>query len=223
MWAWRINKQTSRGVKDSSHSASTQLITVCLLRRVLVETFSKESRILFQRRGSYFGKSTVASQYYLGKSIAIGLPFTYRLVYIWVEWQICIFWPLTTVLSTLRVSTTKNKVGQWIQIMHLFVLSLIKGKSVFLGRFIICTLTSGCRHRSVALNLLIGSWRKYGSMIGDLGWLIVRSELLVSRRVKMVYIKPVLLFVTRSFTTWPLTLFSFNISSTDCLVDDNFE
>ena len=174
MWAWRIDKQTSRGVKDSSHSASTQLITVCLLRRVLVETFSKESRILFQRRGSYFGKSTVASQYYLGKSIAIGLPFTYRLVYIWVEWQICIFWPLTTVLSTLRVSTTKNKVGQWIKIMHLFVLSLIKGKSVFLGRFIICTLTSGCRHRSVALNLLIGSWRKYGSMIGDLGWLIVR-------------------------------------------------
>ena len=35
----------------------------------------------------------------------------------------------------------------------------------------------------------------------DLGWLIVRSELLVSRRIKIVYIKPVWLFVARSFTT----------------------
>ena len=68
--------------RDQRHSASTQLTTMCLLRRVLVETFSKESRILFQRRGSYFGKSTDAFQYYLRKSIAIGLPFTYRLVYI---------------------------------------------------------------------------------------------------------------------------------------------
>ena len=67
---------------NERHSASTQLTAMCLLRRVLVETFSKESRILFQRRGSYFGKSTDASRYYLGKSIAIGLPLTYRRVYI---------------------------------------------------------------------------------------------------------------------------------------------
>ena len=32
-------------------------------------------------------------------------------------------------------------------------------------------------------------------------WLIVRSELLVSRRTKVEYIKPVWLFVARSFTT----------------------
>ena len=62
--------------RDQRHSASTQLTAMCLLRRVLVETFSKESRILFQRRGSYFGKSTDAFQYYLRKSIAISLPFT---------------------------------------------------------------------------------------------------------------------------------------------------
>ena len=68
--------------RDQRHSASTQLTAMCLLRRVLVETFSKESRILFQRRGSYFGKSTDAFQYYLRESIAIVLPFTYRLVYI---------------------------------------------------------------------------------------------------------------------------------------------
>ena len=118
-----VSLEDRQAVKDSSHSSSTQLTTVCLLRRVLVETFSKESRILFQRRGSYFGKSTDAFQYYLGKSIAIGLPFTYRLVYIWDEWQICIFWLLLlTMLPMLRVSTTKNKVGQWIKITHLFVL-----------------------------------------------------------------------------------------------------
>ena len=38
------------------------------------------------------------------------------------EWQICIFWSLITVVSTLRVSTTKNKVGQGIKITLLFVL-----------------------------------------------------------------------------------------------------
>ena len=38
------------------------------------------------------------------------------------EWQICIFWPLTTVLYTFRVSTTKYKVGLWIKITLLFVL-----------------------------------------------------------------------------------------------------
>ena len=35
----------------------------------------------------------------------------------------------------------------------------------------------------------------------DLGWLIMRSELLVSRRIKIEYLKPVWLFVARSFTT----------------------
>ena len=35
----------------------------------------------------------------------------------------------------------------------------------------------------------------------DLGWLIMRSELPVSRKIKIVYIKPVWLFVARSFTT----------------------
>ena len=35
----------------------------------------------------------------------------------------------------------------------------------------------------------------------DLGWLIVRSKLLVSRRIKVEYIKPVWLFVARSFKT----------------------
>ena len=35
----------------------------------------------------------------------------------------------------------------------------------------------------------------------DLGWLIVRSELLVSRKIKIEYIKPVWLFVARSFKT----------------------
>ena len=38
--------------------------------------------------------------------------------------------------------------------------------------------------QSVTLNLLIGSWWKYRNMIGDLGWLIVRSDLQESRRIK---------------------------------------
>ena len=43
--------------------------------------------------------------------------------FLWDEWQICIFWLLLlTMLPMLRVSTTKNKVGQWIKITHLFVL-----------------------------------------------------------------------------------------------------
>ena len=39
-------------------------------------------------------------------------------------------------------------------------------------------------NQSVTLNLLIGSWWKYRDMIGDLGWLIVRSDLQESRRIK---------------------------------------
>ena len=38
------------------------------------------------------------------------------------EWQICIFWLLRIIVSTLRVSTTKNKVGQWIKNTLLFIL-----------------------------------------------------------------------------------------------------
>ena len=43
-------------------------------------------------------------------------------------------------------------------------------------------------------------------MIGDLGLSIVRSQLQVSRRINIVYIKPVWLFVARSFTTKVATL-----------------
>ena len=38
------------------------------------------------------------------------------------EWQICIFWLLRIIVSTLRVSTTKNKVDQWIKSTLLFIL-----------------------------------------------------------------------------------------------------
>ena len=38
------------------------------------------------------------------------------------EWQICIFWLLRIIASTLRVSTTKNKVDQWIKSTLLFIL-----------------------------------------------------------------------------------------------------
>ena len=56
----------------------------------------------------------------------------------------------------------------------------------------------------VVTGALIGSWRKYRNMIGDLGWLTVRSELVVSKpkKKKMMYIKSVWLFVARSFTTY---------------------
>lgn len=56
----------------------------------------------------------------------------------------------------------------------------------------------------VVTGALIGSWRKYRNMIGDLGWLTVRSELVVSKpkEKKMMYIKSVRLFVARSFTTY---------------------
>ena len=56
----------------------------------------------------------------------------------------------------------------------------------------------------VVTGALIGSWRKYRNMIGDLGWLTERSELVVSKpkKKKMMYIKSVWLFVARSFTTY---------------------
>ena len=56
----------------------------------------------------------------------------------------------------------------------------------------------------VVTGALIGSWRKYRNMIGDLGWLTVRLELVVSKpkEKKMMYIKSVWLFVARSFTTY---------------------
>ena len=38
------------------------------------------------------------------------------------EWQICIFWLLRIIVSTLRVSTTENKVDQWIKSTLLFIL-----------------------------------------------------------------------------------------------------
>ena len=46
------------------------------------------------------------------------------------------------------------------------------------------------------------SWRqRIPAEKSRIRWLIVRSKLLVSRRIKIEYIKPVWLFVARSFTT----------------------
>ena len=102
----------------SVYTAYYRVLTATSISRNFLE--GKSNSISTSRQ---FGKSTDAFQYYLRESIAIVLPFTYRLVYIWDEWQICIFWLLLlTMLPMLRVSTTKNKVGQWIKITHLFVL-----------------------------------------------------------------------------------------------------
>ena len=56
----------------------------------------------------------------------------------------------------------------------------------------------------VVTGALIGSWMKYRNMIGDLGWLTERSELVVSnpKKKKMMYIISVWLFIARSFTTY---------------------
>ena len=74
----------------------------------------------------YFGESIEAFRHYFGKPISIGLSLTYRFVYIWMNDKFA-FWPLTIVVSTLRVSTTrKSYVNQSLE-YRIATVSVIQG------------------------------------------------------------------------------------------------
>ena len=61
------------------------------------------------------------------------------------------------------------------------------------------------------------SWRqRIPAEKSRIRWLIVRSKLLVSRRIKIEYIKPVWLFVARSFKTWAKSFHVWILSNARC-------
>ena len=80
------------------------------------------------------------------------------------EWQICIFWLLRIAYLRLKIKWVNES-----KVRFSLFCSYSKENLSFLGDFI---LTSGARDRSVTLNLLIGSWRKYRNMTGNwVDWL----------------------------------------------------